>query len=130
MIKRVCLKHVLIPVLIISPHLIIRNLKKQHFLWWTKNNVQIDERKIMFRLKLKKKFYWGFSTKVTCAFLLQEKILELSEINTFKPQETTISPTLLIRYRFHWYRCDSGIGIFEWYLSVCAPVFNPIFICM
>ena len=27
----------------------------------------------------------GFSTKVTRAFLLQEKMLELSEINTFKP---------------------------------------------
>ena len=39
----------------------------------------------------------GFSTKVTCTFLMQENMQELSKINTFKPRKTTISSTLLIR---------------------------------
>ena len=33
-------------------------------------------------------FNCGFFTKVTCAFLLQENTLELSEINTLKPQKS------------------------------------------
>ena len=32
----------------------------------------------------------SFSTEVTCAFLLEENIVEISELNTFKPRERTI----------------------------------------
>ena len=31
--------------------------------------------------------FFGFSTKVTCAILLMENILKLSELNTFKPRK-------------------------------------------
>ena len=33
---------------------------------------------------LKKKFIWGFSTKAICAFLLQENILKLLELNIWR----------------------------------------------
>ena len=42
-------------------------------------------------------FKCGFSTKVTCAFILQEDVSELSELNTFKPRKITIVLKILIR---------------------------------
>ena len=35
-------------------------------------------------LWFKKKFIWGFSTKAICAFLLQENILKLLELNIWR----------------------------------------------
>ena len=45
-------------------------------------------------------FNFGFSTNLTLAFLLQGNIDELLQLNTFKPRNTTISSTLLIRGSF------------------------------
>ena len=42
----------------------------------------------------------SFSTKGTCAFLQRVKIVELSEINTFKSRKAKISATFLRRYIF------------------------------
>ena len=47
-------------------------------------------------------FHREFSTKVTL-----ENILEL---NTFRTRKTTITSTFLIKLRFQWYRCESGIA--------------------
>ena len=59
-------------------------------------------------------YNFGFSTKVACAFLLPEHILELSVINTFKHGETTITSTLWITERFHGNRCESDVALFSW----------------
>ena len=40
-------------------------------------------------------FNWKFSTKVTCAFLLQENIKEFSEIITYKPWKQQYLPHYL-----------------------------------
>ena len=53
-------------------------------------------------------FNCGFTTKVTCAFLLQENKEELPDL-TVKPRKTTVFSTFLIRYRFKRYRCELGI---------------------
>ena len=48
-----------------------------------------------FNFEKKIIFNCGFSTKVTCVFLLRENIWELSE-KTFRAKKTTISYTLFI----------------------------------
>ena len=35
--------------------------------------------------------HYGFSSKLTCAFLLQKNIWDLSYLHTFEPRKTTIS---------------------------------------
>ena len=59
-----------------------------------------------------------FSVKVTSAFLLHVNIKELSWWNTFEPRKTTISFTLLIRWRFQANRRESDIAVFVWNVTL------------
>ena len=54
-----------------------------------------------------------------CSFytiILQEKILELSELKTFKIKKRQYLP------QYHWYRCESGIAIFNWNVTLKNPL--------
>ena len=55
-------------------------------------------------------FNCGFSTKVACAFPLQENIKEFSELKAFKPWKTTISSTWLIRFQGTFVNRESLLG--------------------
>ena len=50
-----------------------------------------------------------------------------------KNRKTTISSTFLIRLRFQWYRCESGIAIFAWRVAwnyANSPFKSSIFLLM
>jgi len=66
-------------------------------------------------------FNFGFSTNLTLAFLLQENINELLQLNTFKPRNMTISSKLLIRRSFKGYRWESEIAIFARKVTFTVP---------
>ena len=61
---------------------------------------------------------WGFFTKVTCAFLLQENIMKLREINSSQPGVTTISSAIFISLKLQGYRCKLGTAIFKWRVTL------------
>jgi len=48
--------------------------------------------------------------------LLQRQLRKFTEINTFSVSKMTIASTFLIRLRFQWYSCKSGIASFHWKL--------------
>ena len=36
------------------------------------------------------------------------------DLSDFSTQKNDLSSTVLIRFRFHWYRCKSDIAVFKW----------------
>ena len=89
-------------------------------------------------------FNCGFSTKAPCAFLLQENIVELSFLKTYKPVKTTLLPIFIdllknsrvqlwIRYCHLCRKChftivsvEVNISIYchisHWYLSLISLI--------
>ena len=63
---------------------------------------------------------------VTGAFLLQKRIKELLEFNTFIPRKATMSSTLLIRERCQGYRCEMGIAILAWRINDAYSPFKYV----
>ena len=63
-------------------------------------------------------FNCGFSTKVTCAFLVQKNIQKLSKLNTIKPRKQHY----LSDKGLKGIRCESDSVVFVWSLEITLSV--------